>query len=132
MPVSDPISDMLTRIRNGGNAKFESVDIPGSRIKVEIAKTLKEEGYIKNYKFVEDDKQGTLRVYLKYVDGKSHAIFGLKRISKPSRRVYVNARDNTPVLNGLGIAVLSTSKGVMTDKRARQENVGGEVLCNIW
>jgi len=132
MPVSDPISDMLTRIRNGGKAKFESVDIPGSRLKVEIAKTLKEEGYIKNYKFVEDDKQGTLRVYLKYVDGKTHAIYGLKRISKPSRRVYVNARENMPVLNGLGIAVLSTSKGIMTDKQARQENVGGEVLCNIW
>jgi len=132
MPVSDPISDMLTRIRNGGKAKFESVDIPGSRLKVEIAKTLKEEGYIKNYKFVEDDKQGTLRVYLKYVDGKTHAIYGLKRISKPSRRVYVNARENMLVLNGLGIAVLSTSKGIMTDKQARQENVGGEVLCNIW
>jgi len=132
MPVSDPISDMLTRIRNGGKAKFESVDIPGSLLKVEIAKTLKEEGYIKNYKFVEDDKQGTLRVYLKYVDGKTHAIYGLKRISRPSRRVYVNARENMPVLNGLGIAVLSTSKGIMTDKQARQENIGGEVLCNIW
>ena len=132
MPVSDPISDMLTRIRNGGKAKFDSVDIPGSRIKVEIAKTLKAEGYIKNFKFVEDEKQGVLRVYLKYVDGKTHAIYGLKRISKPSRRVYVNARENDPVLNGLGIAVLSTSKGIMTDKRARQENVGGEVLCNIW
>ncbi len=132
MPVSDPISDMLTRIRNGGKAKFESVDIPGSRIKVEIAKTLKGEGYIKNYKFVEDDKQGTLRVYLKYVDGKTHAIYGLKRVSKPSRRVYVNAKENFPVLNGLGIAVLSTSRGVMTDKQARRENVGGEVLCNIW
>ena len=132
MPVSDPIADMLTRIRNGGKAKFESVDIPGSRLKVEIAKTLKGEGYIKNYKFVEDNKQGTLRVYLKYIDGKNHAIFGLKRISKPSRRVYVNARENVPVLNGLGIAVLSTSKGVMTDKQARRENVGGEVLCNIW
>jgi small subunit ribosomal protein S8 len=132
MPVSDPIADMLTRIRNGGKAKFESVDIPGSRLKVELAKTLKGEGYIKNYKFVEDNKQGILRVYLKYVDGKTHAIFGLKRISKPSRRVYVNARENVPVLNGLGIAVLSTSKGVMTDKQARRENVGGEVLCNIW
>ncbi len=132
MPVSDPISDMLTRIRNGGKAKFESVDIPGSRLKVEIAKTLKGEGYIKNYKFVEDEKQGTLRVYLKYVDGKTHAIYGLKRVSKPSRRVYVNAKENVPVLNGLGVAVLSTSKGVMTDKQARRENVGGEVLCNIW
>lgn len=132
MPVSDPISDMLTRIRNGGKAKFESVDIPGSRLKVEIAKTLKGEGYIKNYKFVEDDKQGTLRVYLKYEAGKTHAIYGLKRVSKPSRRVYVNARENAPVLNGLGIAVLSTSRGVMTDKQARRENVGGEVLCNIW
>lgn len=132
MPVSDPISDMLTRIRNGGKAKFESVDIPGSRIKVEIAKTLKAEGYIKNYKFVEDEKQGTLRVYLKYVDEKTHAIYGIKRVSKPSRRVYVNAKENAPVLNGLGIAVLSTSIGVMTDKRARQENVGGEILCNVW
>jgi small subunit ribosomal protein S8 len=132
MAMSDPIADMLTRIRNAGKAKFNRVDIPGSRLKTEIAKILMEEGYIRNYKFVKDKKQGVLRIYLKYDDRQTSAIFGLERVSKPSRRVYVNRKDVKPVLNGMGIAILSTSRGVMTDKKARTEKVGGEVLCNIW
>jgi small subunit ribosomal protein S8 len=132
MSMSDPIADMLTRIRNAGKAKFSSVDIPGSRLKTEIAKVLKNEGFIKNYKFLKDNKQGSLRVYLKYGPGQTNVIYGIERVSKPSRRVYVRSKDIKPVLNGMGIAILSTSKGVMTDKRARAEDVGGEILCNIW
>ena len=132
MAMSDPIADMLTRIRNAGKAKFNRVDIPGSRLKTEIAKILMEEGYIRNYKFIKDKKQGILRVYLKYDDRQISAIFGLERVSKPSRRVYVNRKDVKPVLNGMGIAILSTSRGIMTDKKARTEKVGGEILCNIW
>jgi len=132
MAINDPISDMLTRIRNAGKAKFNSVDIPGSKLKTELAKVLKNEGFIRNYKFIKDGKQGILRIYLKYGQGQSHVIYGLERISKPSRRVYSKSKDIMPVLNGLGIAVLSTSKGIMTDKQARKENVGGEILCNIW
>ena len=101
-------------------------------MKTEMAKVLKNEGFIRNYKFVKDDKQGLLRVYLKYGQAQAPVILGLKRISKPSRRVYVRAKEVKPVLNGLGIAVLSTSKGIMTDGRARKENVGGEILCHIW
>lgn len=132
MTLSDPIADMLTRIRNAVKAKFNSVDIPGSKLKVEIAKILKDEGYIRNYKFLKDGKQGILRVYLKYGGGQSNVVYGLKRISKPSRRIYVRSKDIKTVLNGLGVSILSTSKGVMTDKSARKENVGGEILCNIW
>ncbi len=132
MSMSDPIADMLTRIRNAQKAKFNSVDIPGSRLKTELAKVLKNEGFIRNYKFIKDAKQGILRVYLKYGRGKADVIFGIERVSKPSRRLYVKAKDIKPVLNGMGIAILSTSKGVMTDKRARNENLGGEILCNIW
>jgi len=132
MAMSDPIADMLTRIRNGGKAEFAKVDIPGSKLKVEMARVLKEQGYIKNYKFLEDNKQGILRVYLKYAGNKRPAIYGLERVSKPSRRVYKKSKEIKPVLNGLGISILSTSKGLMTDKQARNENVGGEVLCNIW
>ncbi|MBF0257812.1 MAG: 30S ribosomal protein S8 [Desulfamplus sp.] len=132
MAMSDPIADMLTRIRNGGKAEFAKVDIPGSKLKVEMARVLKEQGYIKNYKFLEDNKQGMLRVYLKYAGNKKPAIYGLERVSKPSRRVYKKSKEIKPVLNGLGISILSTSKGLMTDKQARNENVGGEVLCNIW
>ena len=132
MAMSDPIADMLTRIRNGGKAEFAKVDIPGSKLKVEVARVLKEQGYIKNYKFLEDDKQGVLRVYLKYTPDRRPVIYGLERVSKPSRRVYNKSKDIKPVLNGLGISILSTSKGLMTDKQARNENVGGEVLCNIW
>jgi small subunit ribosomal protein S8 len=132
MAMSDPIADMLTRIRNAGKAEFNSVDIPGSNLKIELAKVLKDEGYIRNYKFLKDSKQGTLRVYLKYDQGQTPAIYSLKRVSKPSRRVYVKNKEVKPVFNGLGIAILSTSHGIMTDKRARKENVGGEVLCTIW
>jgi len=132
MSMSDPIADMLTRIRNAGKAKFNSVDIPGSKLKTELAKILKDEGFIKNYKFLKDNKQGILRVYLKYGQGESNVIIGLERVSKPSRRVYVKSKDVQPVLNGMGIAILSTSKGIMSDKRARNENAGGEILCNVW
>lgn len=132
MAITDPIADMLTRIRNAGKAKFNSVDIPGSKLKIEIAKVLKEEGYIRNFKFIQDQKQGILRIYLKYGQANTPAIMGLSRISKPSRRVYVRVQDIKPVLNGLGTSILSTSKGILTDKKARQEKIGGEVLCNIW
>ncbi|MCP4690873.1 MAG: 30S ribosomal protein S8 [Desulfobacterales bacterium] len=134
MSMSDPIADMLTRIRNGQKAKFSSVDIPGSREKTEIAKVLKNTGFIRNYKFLKNEKQGVLRVYLKYGAGtdRKNVILGLKRVSKPSRRVYVRCKDIKPVLNGMGVSILSTSKGLMTDKAARRENVGGEILCNIW
>lgn len=132
MAMSDPIADMLTRIRNAGKAKFNSVDIPGSKLKTELARVLKDEGFIKNFKLIKDNKQGILRVYLKYDEKETHAIFGLERVSKPSRRVYTKSKDVKTVLNGMGIAILSTSKGIMTDKNARAENVGGEILCNIW
>jgi small subunit ribosomal protein S8 len=132
MSISDPIADMLTRIRNAGKAKFGSVDIPGSKLKTELAKVLKDEGYIRNYKFIKDDKQGILRVYLKYGQGERTVIYGVKRVSKPSRRIYVKSQDIKPVLNGMGIAILSTSRGIMSDRTARRENVGGEILCNVW
>jgi small subunit ribosomal protein S8 len=130
--MTDPIADMLTRIRNAGKAKFNSVDIPGAKLKIELARVLKDEGFIRNYKFIKDKKQGILRVYLKYTDEENHAIYGLERVSKPSRRVYAKSKDVKPVLNGMGIAILSTSTGIMTDKKARSKNVGGEILCNIW
>jgi len=130
--ISDPIADMLTRIRNAGKAKFNSVDIPGSRVKTEVAKVLKNEGFIRNYKFIRDGKQGILRVYLKYTSDQRNVIFCIERVSKPSRRVYVKGKEIKPFLNGTGILVLSTSKGIMTDKQAKTENVGGEILCKIW
>lgn len=130
--MSDPIADMLTRIRNAGRAKHNSVDIPGSKIKTEIAKVLKESGYIRNYKFMSDGKQGILRVYLKYTGAQKHTIINIERISKPSRRTYLNAKSVKPVYNGMGIAIMSTSQGVMTDKSAREKNIGGEVLCTLW
>lgn len=132
MAMSDPIADMLTRIRNGLKAKFNHVDIPSSKLKIEIAKVMKNEGFIKNYSYIEDEKQGVLRIELKYDENRKSTIFGLERISKPSRRVYVKGKDIKPVLNGLGISILSTSKGVLVDKAAKKENVGGEVLCQIW
>lgn len=132
MAMSDPIADLLTRIRNAGKAKFNSVDIPGSKIKIELARVLKDEGFIRNYKSIKDKKQGILRIYLKYDQRDIHAIFGLIRVSKPSRRVYAKSKDVKQVLNGTGVAILSTSKGIMTDKKARAANVGGEILCNIW
>ncbi len=132
MAISDPIADMLTRIRNAVKAKMNSVDVPASKLKTELARVMKDEGYIKNYKFIQDGKQGVLRVYLKYGPGQSATIYGLERVSKPSRRIYVKSREIKPVFNGMGVAILSTSKGIMTDRKARQENVGGEILCNIW
>lgn len=132
MAMSDPIADMLTRVRNAGKAKFNSVDIPGSKLKFELAKVLKEEGYIRNYKFIKDSKQGVLRIYLKYNDNQEHSILRLDRVSKPSKRVYKKGKDIQPVYNGLGVAIISTSRGIMTDKRARKENVGGEIICNVW
>jgi len=132
MAVSDPIADMLTRIRNGAKARFNSVDVPGSKLKTEIARILKDEGFIKNYKFLKDGKQGILRIYLKYGTGQSEVVYGLKRISKPGRRVYVKSDEIKPVYNGMGISILSTSRGIMTDKKARKDNVGGEILCNVW
>jgi len=113
-------------------SKFNSVDIPGSNLKIEIAKVLKNEGFVRNYKFIRDNKQGMLRIYLKYGQGQRSAVFGLTRISKPSRRMYMKCKDIRPVLNGMGIAILSTSKGVMTDRDARRENLGGEILCKVW
>ncbi|MEJ2158389.1 MAG: 30S ribosomal protein S8 [Desulfobacteraceae bacterium] len=132
MALTDPIADMLTRVRNAGKAKFNSVDIPGSKMKTELARVMKEQGYIRNYKFIKDGKQGILRVYLKYMDDQSHVIQEINRVSKPSRRVYVGAGDVKSFYSGMGTSVLSTSKGIMTDKQARKENVGGEVLCNIF
>jgi small subunit ribosomal protein S8 len=132
MAITDPIADMLTRIRNAGKAKFNSVDIPGSKLKAELARVMKEEGYIRNHKFIKDGKQGTLRVYLKYADDQGHVIQELQRVSKPSRRVYVGADDVKSVYNGMGVAVLSTSKGIMTDRQARKDHVGGEILCTIF
>jgi len=130
--MSDPIADMLTRIRNAAKAKFVSVDIPGSKLKAELAKVLKDEGYINDHKIIDNDKQGTLRLYLKYDKLNVPVIYGIVRISKPSRRFYVKSKDIKPVLNGLGISILSTSNGVMSDKTARAKNLGGEILCNVW
>ncbi|MBS3809447.1 MAG: 30S ribosomal protein S8 [Desulfobacterales bacterium] len=130
--LSDPLADMLTRIRNAGQAKHKSVDIPGARIKVALADVMKREGYIRNYKFIKDNKQGILRIFLKYDSDERHVIYGLERVSKPSRRVYVGSEEIRPVLNGLGVSVLSTSRGLMADRQAKKENIGGEVLCNIW
>ena len=132
MQISDVIADMLTRIRNANDAKHESVDIPASNLKKSIAQILLEEGYIKNFQVVEDGKQGIIRITLKYTQDKQKVIHGLKRVSKPGLRIYTNCEDMPRVMNGLGIAIVSTSKGVMTDKKARQANVGGEVLAFVW
>ena len=131
MQMSDVIADMLTRIRNASNAKHATVDIPASNMKKSIADILVEEGYIKSYEIIEDGKQGTIRVTLKYL-GKTKVIRGLKRVSKPGLRIYVGYENMPKVMNGLGIAIVSTSKGVMTDKKARQANVGGEILAFVW
>ena len=132
MQISDVIADMLTRIRNANSAKHESVDVPASNMKKAIADILKEEGYIANYQIVEDGKQGIIRITLKYGRGKQRVIQGLRRISKPGLRIYSNCEEMPKVMNGLGIAIVSTSKGVMTDKKARQANVGGEILAFVW
>jgi small subunit ribosomal protein S8 len=132
MQITDAIADMLTRVRNASTAKHESVDIPASNIKKDIARILLDEGYVKNVEFIEDDKQGIIRLALKYTAGKQNVISGIKRISKPGLRVYANKDELPKVLGGLGVAVISTSKGVMTDKKARAEGIGGEVLAFIW
>lgn len=132
MQITDAIADMLTRIRNAGSAKHESVDIPASNIKKDIARILLDEGYIKNVEFIEDGKQGIIRIFLKYTGNKQNVISGIKRISKPGLRVYAGKDELPKVLGGLGVAVISTSSGVMTDKKARAEGVGGEVLAFIW
>ncbi len=131
MAMTDPIADMLTRIRNANIVRAKTVEVPASKVKKALAEILKNEGYIEEYELIEDNYQGTIKLYLKY-NGKERVISGLKRISKPGLRVYVGKNEIPKVLGGLGVAVLSTSKGIMTDKRARKEGVGGEVLCYIW
>ena len=131
MQISDVIADMLTRIRNANSAKHETVDVPASNLKKAIADILTEEGYIKGYQIIEDGKQGIIRITLKYI-GKKQVITGLRRVSKPGLRIYSSCEDMPKVMNGLGIAIVSTSQGIMTDKKARKENVGGEVLAFIW
>ena len=132
MQITDTIADMLTRIRNANSAKHDTVDIPASNMKKAIAQILVDEGYVKNYQVIEDGKQGVIRITLKYLPGKEKAIQGLRRVSKPGLRVYAGADELPRVLKGLGIAIISTSKGVMTDKAARANHVGGEVLAFVW
>ena len=132
MQITDPIADMLTRIRNAGNARHASVDVPASKMKKAIAQILLDEGYIKSFEVVEGNTQGIIRITLKYNAGKEKVISGLRRVSKPGLRVYAGAEELPKVLRGLGIAIVSTSKGVMTDKKARQAHVGGEVLAFVW
>jgi small subunit ribosomal protein S8 len=132
MAMTDPVADFLTRIRNGQKARFDKVDIPASKMKTSLARILKEEGYIKNFKLLKDNKQGIIRIHLKYGDNREAVIMGLKRVSRPGCRVYVGHGDIPKVLNGLGVNILSTSKGIMTDHQARKEHVGGELLCSIW
>jgi small subunit ribosomal protein S8 len=132
MCMTDPIADLLTRIRNANTAKLQKVDIASSNLKVNIASVLKAEGFIKNYKVIADNKQGILRIYLKFIDEKDGVINEIKRISKPGSRVYVKSDEIPRVKNGLGIAILSTSKGILTDKAAAEASVGGELLCTIW
>ena len=132
MVMTDPVADFLTRIRNGNMVMHETVEAPSSKIKVSIAEIMKEEGYIKDYEYIQDGKQGIIRVYLKYGPNKERVITGIKRISKPGLRVYVKKDEIPKVLGGLGTAVISTSKGLMTDKKARKTGLGGEVICYIW
>ena len=132
MHITDPIADMLTRIRNANSAKHDTVDIPASNMKKAIAQILVDEGYIKNYKLIEGGKQGVIRVTLKYGEGKSQVITGLRRVLKPGLRIYSNVEEMPKVMKGLGVAIVSTSKGIMTDREARKQNVGGEVLAFIW
>ncbi len=131
MQISDVIADMLTRIRNANNAKHETVDIPASNMKKSIAQVLADEGYIAGYTVIDDGKQGVIRVTLKY-NGKQQVLKGIKRVSKPGLRIYASREDLPRVMNGLGVAIISTSKGIMTDRQARKENVGGEVIAFVW
>ena len=132
MQITDTIADMLTRIRNANSAKHDSVDIPASNMKKAIAQILVDEGYVKSFQVIEDGKQGVIRVTLKYGPQKAKVIHGLRRVSKPGLRIYSSCEDMPKVMNGLGIALVSTSKGIMTDKKARRENVGGEILAFVW
>ena len=132
MQITDTIADMLTRIRNANSAKHDTVDIPASNMKKSIAQILVDEGYVKGFQVIEDGKQGVIRMTLKYGDNKTPVLTGLRRVSKPGLRIYSNCEDMPKVMKGLGIAIVSTSKGVMPDKKARKENVGGEVLAFVW
>ena len=132
MQISDTIADMLTRIRNASSAKHDSVDVPASNMKKAIAQILVDEGYVKSFQVIDDGKQGVIRVALKYNSGKSSAITGIRRVSKPGLRIYTNCEDMPKVMKGLGTAIISTSKGIMTDKAARAAHVGGEVLAFVW
>ena len=132
MQITDTIADLLTRIRNASSAKHDSVEIPASNMKKAIVQILADEGYIRNYTVIEDGKQGIIKVNLKYGEGKTAVINGLRRVSKPGLRIYSNAEELPKVMKGLGIAIVSTSRGVMTDREARKQNVGGEVLAFIW
>ena len=132
MTMTDPIADMLTRIRNANTVKHETVDVPASNIKKEIVRILLEEGFVRGYDVIEDEKQGIIRIQLKYGQTGERVISGLKRIPKPGMRVYADKHEVPRVLNGLGISIISTSKGILTDKQARKENVGGEVICYVW
>ena len=130
--IADPIADLLIRIRNGSLAEHEKVDIPASKLKVRLAEIMKEEGFIKNFRVIEDTKQGILRIYLKYGPDQERVISGMRRVSRPGRRIYVSADKVPSVLGGIGVAILSTPKGVLTDRASRKEHVGGEVLCHLW
>lgn len=132
MVMSDPIADMLTRIRNANSVRHEKLELPASTVKKEIADILKREGFVRDYEFVKDNKQGVLRIFLKYGTNEERVITGLKRISKPGLRVYAKADEIPRVLNGLGIAVVSTSKGILSDKEAREQKIGGEILAYVW
>ena len=132
MQITDTIADLLTRIRNACSAKHDTVEIPASNLKKDICQILVDEGYIKSFSVIEDGKQGIIKVTLKYAEGKKPVITGLKRVSKPGLRIYTNVEDMPKVMKGLGVAIISTSKGVMTDRKARAEHVGGEVLAYIW
>ena len=132
MQITDPIADMLTRIRNASSAKHATVDVPASNMKKAITQILVDEGYLKSYQIIDDGKQGIIRITLKYGENKSQVITGLRRVSKPGLRIYSSCEDMPKVMKGLGIAIVSTSKGVMTDKKARELNVGGEVLAFVW
>jgi small subunit ribosomal protein S8 len=132
MSMSDPLADMLTRIRNAGMVRYETVDVPMSNLKVGVAKVLRDEGYIKDYQVIEDNKQGTLRIELKYGPHDEKVINGLRRVSKPGLRKYVKVDEIPKVMSGLGISILSTSKGIITDREARRLSIGGEILCEAW
>ncbi|MEW6267100.1 MAG: 30S ribosomal protein S8 [Thermodesulfobacteriota bacterium] len=132
MSMTDPIADLLTRIRNAMIARHDRVDVPCSKMKTALVRILKDEGYIKNYKIIKDNKQGLLRVFLKYTDENKPVIQGLKRISRPSARVYVGAREIPLVMSGMGVGVVSTSQGMLTDREARRRAVGGEMICSVW